>query len=65
VDKAARASFATYFIHPPVLTLLMLGFSIVPFAPELKFVVVAAVAVPVCFTVGYALTRLPLVSRVL
>ena len=64
MDKAARASFATYFIHPLGLTLLMLAFSTVPLAPEIKFVVVAAVAVPACFAVGYALIRLPGVSGV-
>jgi hypothetical protein len=34
-------------------------------APEPKFLIVAVVAVPVCFTVGYAATRLPVVGRVL
>ena len=34
-------------------------------APELKFVVVAPVAVPAIFVVGYALTRDPGLSRVL
>jgi hypothetical protein len=47
-----------------VLTVIMPLFAFVPFPPEIKFVVVAAVAVPGCFSVGYALTRLPGISRV-
>jgi hypothetical protein len=34
-------------------------------APELKFLVVAAVAVPVGFLAGYAATRVPGISRAL
>lgn len=42
----------------------MLLVASVPAAPEIKFVVVSAVAVPACFAVGYALTRLPGTSKV-
>ena len=63
--KAGRASYATYFLHPLVLIALMLLFSSVPLGPGIKFVLVATVGVPACFTVGYALTRLPGVSKVL
>ena len=34
-------------------------------APELKFLVVAVVAIPVCFLAGYAATRVPGMSKVL
>ena len=34
-------------------------------APELTFLAVAAVAVPVCFLAGYAATRVPGISKVL
>lgn len=65
MTKAGRGSYATYVVHPVVLVAVMLAFRLVPLGPEVKFVLVAVVAVPVCFTVGYALTRLPLVRRVL
>jgi glucans biosynthesis protein C len=42
----------------------MLAFREVPLGAPLKFLVVSVVAVPVCFAVGYALTRLPGVRRV-
>ncbi len=34
-------------------------------APELSFLVVAVVAVPVCFLAGYAASRVPGLSKVL
>lgn len=62
--RAARGSYATYVAHPVVLVLVMLAFRPVPLGPELKFLLVAAVAVPVCFAVGYAATRIPGLGRV-
>ena len=63
--RAGRASYATYFLHPLVLTAIMVLFASLALAPELKFLVVAVVAVPVCFLVGYAATRIPGISQVL
>jgi fucose 4-O-acetylase-like acetyltransferase len=65
VAKAGRASYATYFIHPVVITLVMMSLVWVPLVPELKFLVVAPLAVVACYAVGYALIRLPGVSKVL
>lgn len=62
--KAGRGSYATYLLHPVLLVSVMLAFRAVPVAAELKFVLVSVVAVPVCFAVGYAVTRLPGVGRV-
>jgi hypothetical protein len=50
-------------ILPLVLTAIMVLFASLPLAPELKFLVVAVVAVPVCFLAGYAATRVPGISR--
>jgi hypothetical protein len=65
VAKAGRASYATYFIHPLVVTLVMMSLASVPLVPELKFLLVAPLAVVACYLVGSALTRLPGVSNVL
>ncbi len=65
LGKAARASYATYVFHPLVLTTIMVLLAPVAVAPEVKFVVVSAVGTVVCFTVGYALIRVPGISRVL
>ena len=63
--RAGRASYATYVLHPLVLTAIMVMFASLALAPELKFLVVAVVAVPVCFLAGYAATRVPGISRAL
>ena len=65
LERAGRASYATYFIHPLVLTAVMILFASVLIAPMIKFVLVAAVAIPACFAAGCALTRLPGFSEVL
>jgi hypothetical protein len=44
VGRAARGSFATYFTHPLVLTVSRLLFAAVPLVPEVKFLVISAVA---------------------
>ena len=62
---AGRASYATYFIHPLVLTVMSVLLAPIALAPELKFVVVSPIAVPAIFAVGYALTRVPGLSKVL
>ena len=63
--RAGRASYATYVLHPLVLTTVMVVFASLTLAPELMFLVVAVVGVPVCFVAGYAATRVPGISKVL
>ena len=65
VAKASRASYATYVLHPLVLTTLMVLFAVAALAPSLKFLTLSVLAVPTCFLVGYTLTRMPGVSRIL
>jgi glucan biosynthesis protein C len=48
LGKAARASYATYLIHPLVLTAVMVAFTSVPLAPEIKSVLVATAGVAAC-----------------
>jgi glucans biosynthesis protein C len=63
--RAARASYATYVLHPLVLTVIMVLFASLALASELKFLVVAVIGVPVCFLAGYAATRVPGISKAL
>jgi glucans biosynthesis protein C len=63
--RAGRASYATYFLHPLALTAIMVLFAPLAPAPELTFLAVAVVAVPVCFLAGYGATRVPGISKVL
>jgi peptidoglycan/LPS O-acetylase OafA/YrhL len=60
-----RASYATYYLHPLVLTAIMVLFASRALAPELKFLALAVVAVPVCYLAGYAATRVAGISKVL
>lgn len=62
---AARGSYATYVLHPVPMVLLSWLLAPVAVAPELKLVVVAVLAVPLCFVAGYGVTRVPGVARVL
>jgi len=63
--RAGRASYATYVLHPLVLTAIMVAFASLALSPELTFLVVAVVAVPACFVAGHAATRVPGISNVL
>ena len=63
-QRAGRASYATYLIHPLVLTSVMVALWWVPGGPEAKCLLVVVVGVPICFAAGDALTRLPGLRRV-
>ena len=63
--RAGRASHATYVLHPLVLTAIMVLLALLPLAPDLSSLVVAVVAIPVCFLAGYAATRVPGIANVL
>jgi hypothetical protein len=43
----------------------MVAFASLALTPELTFLIVAVVAVPVCFLAGYAATRVPGISKAL
>ena len=60
-----RASFAAYIIHPPVLVLLSAGLSSVTLAAEVKFVAVAVLGVATSFTLGWHMTKVRPLARVL
>jgi len=63
--RAGRASYAAYVLHSLVLTAVMVAFASLALAPELAFLVVAVVAVPVCFLAGYAATQVPGLAKIL
>lgn len=65
LDRAARVSYATYLIHPLVLTSVMVLLAPVALAPEIEFVLAAMAGVAACFMAGHALTCVPGISRVL
>jgi len=62
--KASRGSYAAFLIHPIVLVLLSLALHAAPWPAEAKFVIVAAAGIPLTFLVGYGITRIPGVRRI-
>lgn len=64
-QRAGRGSYAAYVIHPVVLVLLSLACRPLAIPPEMKFLLVAGLGVPAVFVVGYGLTRVPGLRRVL
>ena len=61
----SAASYATYIFHQPVIVGLMLALRPIRLDMGLKWVLVAPVAVSLCFLVGYIVKRLPLARRIL
>jgi hypothetical protein len=63
--RAGRGAYAAYVLHAPVLVLVPLAARPLPLPPEAKFVLVAVAGVAAAFTMGWAVTRSPLIARFL
>ena len=61
----SAAAYAVYVLHPLVIVPLALALSTVRLRLDLKFVVVAPLAVALCFLSGHLVRRLPVVRRIL
>ena len=64
-QRAGRASYATYLLHPLVLTGVMVALSWLPGGPAVKLFLVVVTGVPLCFLAGSVVTRLPGLRRLL
>lgn len=62
--RVARGAYAAYLLHPPALVVLSAVARPLTVVPEVKFVLVAAAGVPACYAVGYLVSRIPGVRRV-
>lgn len=62
--KMSAAAYATYIFHRPVITLLALALLSIKLDLALKFVLVAPLAVSLCFLVGYTVKQLPIVRDI-
>ena len=58
-------AYTAYLIHAPVITYLAIALSGLMLYPLLKWVLVAAVAVPLCFALGGLIRKIPYADRVL
>lgn len=61
----SQGTFAAYVLHPAIIIPLALLLSGIHMNLGLKFILVAPVAVALCFAVGYYVRKLPLVKSVL
>ncbi len=58
-------AYTAYIIHAPIITTLAFAVRDVDAYPLLKWVMVALVAVPLCFALGHLIRKLPYTERVL
>ena len=63
--EMAGATYAVYFLHPPIVYLLTIGLSGVRIDLTLKLLVVAPLAVACCFLIASGARRLPLLKTLL
>jgi glucan biosynthesis protein C len=61
----SEASYAVYVLHPLLIVPLALALSGIRLDPALKFLLVAPLAVVLCFLVAHLIRKLPLVKNVL
>jgi surface polysaccharide O-acyltransferase-like enzyme len=64
-QSLGRASFAAYILHPLVVVLLSAVLSSLAVVVEIKFLVVAVLGVATSFTVGWLMTRIRPLARVI
>jgi hypothetical protein len=64
-QKLSVSAFAVYVFHTPIIVAITLLFRAVDWSPFIKFIVMIAVCLPVCFAVSYVLTKIPLLKRIL
>lgn len=63
--EAARAAYAAYVLHAPILILVSLAVRPIALAPAGKFLLVGTAGVVACFAVAAGVRRLPLAQKVL
>jgi len=61
----SESSFAVYVLHPIIIVPLALALSGIPMNSTLKFILVAPMAIALCYVIAYYLRKLPYVKSVL
>ena len=59
------SAYTAYIIHGPLIILVALAMKSITLYPLLKFALVAAISVPLCFAVANVIRKLPLAKRIL
>jgi len=63
--ELSASAYAVYILHAPIIVFLALSLKGIALNPLLKFVLVAPVAVFLCFLIGNYIRKLPLARRIL
>ncbi|MCG9479785.1 MAG: acyltransferase [Actinomycetia bacterium] len=61
----SASAYAAIIVHPVIVVLLSFSLIDVNLGPILKFLLVSAAAVPLCFTAGFLLKKIPAVKHIL
>jgi len=61
----SRTSFAVYIIHPAIIVPLALSLSDIHMNLSLKFLLVAPIAIVLCYLITYGLLKIPIVRTIL
>jgi len=61
----STSAYTAYIIHAPVIILVALAMRNISLYPLLKFALVGAISVPLCFAVANVIRKLPLARRIL
>ncbi|MDZ7836584.1 MAG: acyltransferase family protein [Actinomycetota bacterium] len=61
----SASAYAAIIVHPVIVVLLSFSLMEVNLGPEAKFLLVTIVAVPLCFTAGFLLKKIPAVKHIL
>jgi hypothetical protein len=64
MKELARSAYAVYIIHPMVLVLISLLLKDVAMATLIKFLITGVLSVSISFALGFLITRIPLVNKV-
>lgn len=60
----ARSAYVVYISHPMVLVLISLLFQHVVLASLLKFLIIGTMSISISFALGFVITRIPLLNKV-
>lgn len=61
----SNSSFTAYIIQAPVLVFLALGLQSIPLPLFLQFIIVAPIAVALCFAFAFVIKKIPMMDKVL
>ncbi len=65
IGAMSDSAFAVYVFHTPIILAIMILFGFLQWPPILKFLLMIAICLPVCFAVSYLLKKIPGLKKVI